>query len=353
MDYVKRELARGIDDWEQRLSTALVKSSPTDLVRRRTSRQCRQRRARSPQGRDRIATLRTIAARATVRVTITPWRARSATTPDGRRSRSTVSSASRAATARARRSTSSACARRAFLRAICTARSTTSSRYKNEELLRAVAVREAVRRRVSRRAEGADAHRPTGHRQDAPGRVGAAPRGPAHRRPRAVTTTRARCCKDIRNTYNPVTHTAEIDVMRPVMEAELLVLDDLGAERLTDWVEETMSLIVNTRYNERRATIFTSNYEDIPDEATELAARVGSGSACTRGCARCASFSSTTARTTGICPPNVRRRGPVHAVEGAAPAEAAGQDAGAGARPASRGPKERVDLKWSGGRAGS
>ncbi len=34
MDYVKRELARGIDDWEQRLVTALVKSSPTDLVRR-------------------------------------------------------------------------------------------------------------------------------------------------------------------------------------------------------------------------------------------------------------------------------------------------------------------------------
>jgi hypothetical protein len=33
MDYVKREMARGIDDWEQRLSTALVKSSPTDLVR--------------------------------------------------------------------------------------------------------------------------------------------------------------------------------------------------------------------------------------------------------------------------------------------------------------------------------
>jgi MerR family transcriptional regulator/heat shock protein HspR len=33
MDYVKRELARGIDDWETRLSTALVKSSPTDLVR--------------------------------------------------------------------------------------------------------------------------------------------------------------------------------------------------------------------------------------------------------------------------------------------------------------------------------
>ena len=33
MDYVKRELSRGIGDWEQRLSTALVKSTSTDLVR--------------------------------------------------------------------------------------------------------------------------------------------------------------------------------------------------------------------------------------------------------------------------------------------------------------------------------
>jgi len=33
MTYVKGELSRGIGDWEQRLSTALVKSSPTDLVR--------------------------------------------------------------------------------------------------------------------------------------------------------------------------------------------------------------------------------------------------------------------------------------------------------------------------------
>jgi DNA replication protein DnaC len=61
------------------------------------------------------------------------------------------------------------------------------------------------------------------------------------------------------------------------MDAEVVVLDDLGAERLTDWVEETMSLIVNTRYNERRATIFTSNYEDVPDEGemNSLLVRVG------------------------------------------------------------------------------
>ncbi|MCC7032383.1 MAG: helix-turn-helix transcriptional regulator [Acidobacteria bacterium] len=36
MAYVKHELARGLDDWEQRLGTALVKSSPSDLVKAST-----------------------------------------------------------------------------------------------------------------------------------------------------------------------------------------------------------------------------------------------------------------------------------------------------------------------------
>src|SRR5574341_1249778 len=82
----------------------------------------------------------------------------------------------------------------------------------------------------------------------------------------------------IRSTFNPVTKTAEMDILRPVMEADLLVLDDLGAEKTSEWVEETMNLVVNTRYNERRPTIFTSNYDDVPDEAGDpqsLKARVG------------------------------------------------------------------------------
>jgi DNA replication protein DnaC len=81
----------------------------------------------------------------------------------------------------------------------------------------------------------------------------------------------------IRSTYNPVVRTAEMDVLRPVMDAELLVLDDLGAEKPSEWVEETVNLIVNTRYNERRPTIFTTNYEDLPDETEmdSLKVRVG------------------------------------------------------------------------------
>jgi DNA replication protein DnaC len=82
----------------------------------------------------------------------------------------------------------------------------------------------------------------------------------------------------IRSTYNPVVRTAEMDILRPVMTAELLVLDDLGAEKPSEWVEETMNLIVNTRYNERRPTIFTTNYINMPDEVEDpdsLKARVG------------------------------------------------------------------------------
>lgn len=81
----------------------------------------------------------------------------------------------------------------------------------------------------------------------------------------------------IRSTYDPSIRTTELEILRPVMSADLLVLDDLGAEKTSEWVDETMNLIVNTRYNERRLTIFTSNYPDIPDDTdpNSLLFRIG------------------------------------------------------------------------------
>ncbi len=83
--------------------------------------------------------------------------------------------------------------------------------------------------------------------------------------------------KTIRSTYDPVVKASESSILRPVMECPFLVLDDLGAERPTDWVEEMMNLIVNTRYNERRMTLFTSNYADVPDieDPNSLLFRIG------------------------------------------------------------------------------
>jgi DNA replication protein DnaC len=71
--------------------------------------------------------------------------------------------------------------------------------------------------------------------------------------------------KLVRDTYNRATEETEMEVLAPVLDADLLVLDDLGAEKTSEWVQETLGLVVNTRYNARRATIFTSNLVDSPD----------------------------------------------------------------------------------------
>lgn len=82
---------------------------------------------------------------------------------------------------------------------------------------------------------------------------------------------------EIRATFDPVTRASQSAILADVMEADLLVLDDLGAERPTEWVEETMNLIVNTRYNHQRPTVFTTNYKDAPqtDDLDALRVRVG------------------------------------------------------------------------------
>ena len=70
--------------------------------------------------------------------------------------------------------------------------------------------------------------------------------------------------KEIQNSYNASVQTTEIEVLRPVFAAEVLVLDELGAAKPTEWVWDTVSHILNTRYNDQRTTIITTNYQDIP-----------------------------------------------------------------------------------------
>lgn len=83
--------------------------------------------------------------------------------------------------------------------------------------------------------------------------------------------------KEIQNSYNPNTNTSELGVLAPVYDARVLVLDELGATKPTDWVRDTMTQIINTRYNNRKVTIFTSNYLDEPGNPNEesLTDRVG------------------------------------------------------------------------------
>jgi DNA replication protein DnaC len=68
--------------------------------------------------------------------------------------------------------------------------------------------------------------------------------------------------KQIQNSYNDSVKSTELDVLRPVFETEVLVLDELGAVKPTEWVWDTVSLILNTRYNDNRTTIITTNFSD-------------------------------------------------------------------------------------------
>jgi DNA replication protein DnaC len=70
--------------------------------------------------------------------------------------------------------------------------------------------------------------------------------------------------KEIQNSYNAAVQTTELDVLRPVFETDVLILDELGAVKPTEWVWDTVSLILNTRYNNNRTTIITTNFEDQP-----------------------------------------------------------------------------------------
>ncbi len=74
--------------------------------------------------------------------------------------------------------------------------------------------------------------------------------------------------KQIQNSYNDSVQATELQVLRPVFEAEVLVLDELGAVKPSEWVWDTVSLILNTRYNDKRTTVITTNFPDEPAAGT-------------------------------------------------------------------------------------
>jgi len=68
--------------------------------------------------------------------------------------------------------------------------------------------------------------------------------------------------KEIQNSYNPVSRTSELTLLEPVLETKVLVLDELGAQNPSDWVQEEVAYVLNYRYNENKVTILTTNYQD-------------------------------------------------------------------------------------------
>ncbi len=72
--------------------------------------------------------------------------------------------------------------------------------------------------------------------------------------------------KSIQNSFNASVRVTEMEILRPVFDAEVLVIDELGAVRSTEWVFDTVNYILNSRYNENKTTIITTNFPDKPEQ---------------------------------------------------------------------------------------
>lgn len=81
--------------------------------------------------------------------------------------------------------------------------------------------------------------------------------------------------KEIQDSYSAESQSTEMSVLEPVLKADILVLDDVGSSKPSLWALETVGHVLNTRYNEKRVTLLTTNFLD--SEAAANSAAVASG----------------------------------------------------------------------------
>lgn len=70
----------------------------------------------------------------------------------------------------------------------------------------------------------------------------------------------AELLRRLQYSYGPDSTETEREVILPLMEVELLVWDDLGTGRPTEWVAETIRTIINHRYTYSKQTILSTNW---------------------------------------------------------------------------------------------
>jgi DNA replication protein DnaC len=68
--------------------------------------------------------------------------------------------------------------------------------------------------------------------------------------------------KEIQNSYNRLSNISEFSLLSPVLNVDLLVLDELGGQKPSSWVLDTVGFVLNHRYNDDKATILTTNFPD-------------------------------------------------------------------------------------------
>src|SRR3954462_3507708 len=77
----------------------------------------------------------------------------------------------------------------------------------------------------------------------------------------------------IQSTFDPNSPESKRQVLDPLASAELLGLDELGAQQSAPWGRDILYLIINTRYTRRLPTLFTTNYRLDPPPSAKAPAK--------------------------------------------------------------------------------
>ncbi len=82
--------------------------------------------------------------------------------------------------------------------------------------------------------------------------------------------------REVQASYRPESEASELKILDPVLNTEVLVIDDLGVIKPSDWVRDIVGYILNKRYvdgsrdlSNRRCTIITTNFLDEPETKQE------------------------------------------------------------------------------------
>ncbi|MEL7059737.1 MAG: ATP-binding protein [Acidobacteriota bacterium] len=78
---------------------------------------------------------------------------------------------------------------------------------------------------------------------------------------------------EIQSTFDGGSSATKMSIVAPVIDADILVFDELGAQKPTEWVMDTLYLVLNSRYTAGRPTIFTTNYRLEPAAAAHREVR--------------------------------------------------------------------------------
>jgi DNA replication protein DnaC len=82
-----------------------------------------------------------------------------------------------------------------------------------------------------------------------------------------------RLLSDIKETYEDRSETSYMQLFERLVGVDLLHIDDLGAEKRTDWVLEQLYSIINERWQEQRSVVVTTNLIDVDELRDQIGPR--------------------------------------------------------------------------------